>query len=118
VTSIGPCAKSYRIGREKKSYIFAPDADHGGTRAAGDDLGHPCAASRCSHTRADSAGTPLRQDRIAAQFGVSHILVREALQQLAAEGLAVLIHNRGYVVSELSPEVVWELTEYRERLSG
>jgi DNA-binding GntR family transcriptional regulator len=64
------------------------------------------------------AGTPLRQDRIAAQFGVSHIPVREALQQLAAEGLAVLIHNRGYVVSELSPEAVWELTEYRALLEG
>jgi DNA-binding GntR family transcriptional regulator len=65
-----------------------------------------------------AAGAPLRQDRIAAEFGVSHIPVREALKQLVGEGLAVFAKNRGVVVSELSAQVAWELTEYRCLLEG
>lgn len=64
------------------------------------------------------AGAALRQDRIAAQFDVSHIPVREALKQLVSEGLAVLVHNKGVVVSELSVEEASELTEYRSLLEG
>ena len=64
------------------------------------------------------AGAPLRQDRIAAQFGVSHIPVREALKELVADGLAVFVKNRGVVVSELSAELAWELNEYRCLLEG
>jgi DNA-binding GntR family transcriptional regulator len=70
-------------------------------------------------TRGDIAdGAPLRQEAIAEQFGVSHIPVREALRQLVSEGLAEQIHNRGVVVSSLSAEVAWELTEYRSLLEG
>jgi DNA-binding GntR family transcriptional regulator len=65
-----------------------------------------------------SAGMPLRQDRIAAQFEVSHIPVREALRDLVHDGLAVFAKNRGVVVSHLSPDDVWELTEYRCVLEG
>ena len=64
------------------------------------------------------AGSPLRQDRIAAQFGVSHIPVREALKELVGDGLAVFVKNRGVVVSELSADLAWELTEYRCLLEG
>jgi len=64
------------------------------------------------------AGMPLRQDHIAREFGVSHIPVREALKELVAEGIAVFIKNRGVVVSELSADVAWELTEYRCLLEG
>jgi DNA-binding GntR family transcriptional regulator len=70
-------------------------------------------------TRGDIAdGAPLRQEAIAEQFGVSHIPVREALRQLVSEGLAEQIHNRGVVVSSLSADVAWELTEYRALLEG
>jgi DNA-binding GntR family transcriptional regulator len=51
----------------------------------------------------------LRQDKIAARFGVSKIPVREALFQLKAEGLVTFSPNRGALVSELSPAEVDEI---------
>jgi DNA-binding GntR family transcriptional regulator len=63
-------------------------------------------------------GAPLRQDHIASEFDVSHIPVREALRELVTDGLAVLIQNRGVIVSELSADTAWELTEYRCLLEG
>jgi len=48
------------------------------------------------------SNAPLRQDEIAVRFGVSKIPVREALQQLKAEGLVTFFPNRGAVVSALS----------------
>lgn len=55
----------------------------------------------------------LRQDEIAAAFGVSKIPVREALFQLKAEGLVTFAPNRGAVVSELSPAEVDEIYTMR-----
>ena len=52
---------------------------------------------------------PLRQDEIAARFGVSKIPVREALFQLKAEGLVTFYPNRGAAVSKLSPAEADEL---------
>ena len=56
---------------------------------------------------------PLRQDDIAAKFGVSKIPVREALYQLKAEGLVTFIPNRGATVSELSIQEVDEIYTMR-----
>lgn len=48
------------------------------------------------------SGTQLRQDALAASFGVSRIPVREALLQLEAEGLVQIVPHKGAVVAELS----------------
>lgn len=63
-----------------------------------------------------SGGQPLRQDEIAARFGVSKIPVREALFQLKAEGLVTFSPNRGAVVAQLSPAEVDELYTMRTAL--
>lgn len=61
-------------------------------------------------------GQSLRQDEIAAQFGVSRIPVREALRQLEAEGLVLLQLNRGATVSALSPAEAQEIGDIRAAL--
>jgi DNA-binding GntR family transcriptional regulator len=58
-------------------------------------------------------GLPLRQDEIAARHGVSKIPVREALLQLAAEGLVTAQPNRGFTVSQLRASEAEEILEIR-----
>jgi len=58
----------------------------------------------------------LRQDKIANQYGVSTIPVREALFQLAMEGLVAFIPNRGAFVAQLSGTELFELYAMREAL--
>lgn len=58
-------------------------------------------------------GAQLRQDVLAAEFGVSRIPVREALLQLEGEGLVTLSAHRGYTVTRLSIEEVRELFDLR-----
>jgi DNA-binding GntR family transcriptional regulator len=48
------------------------------------------------------SGAQLRQDALAASFGVSRIPVREALLQLEAEGLVQIVPHKGAVVTGLS----------------
>ena len=55
------------------------------------------------------AGSQLRQDRLASELGVSKIPVREALQRLAAEGLATFDANRGFSVTSLKAEDAEEI---------
>jgi DNA-binding GntR family transcriptional regulator len=45
-----------------------------------------------------ASGSPLRQEEIAAEFGVSRVPVREALFQLQAEGLVQMVPNKGMYV--------------------
>ena len=65
-----------------------------------------------------SDDTPLRQDALAAELGVSRIPIREALRQLEAEGLVVFNPHRGAVVSSLSVEEIEELFELRAQIES
>src|SRR5262245_8699029 len=62
------------------------------------------------------AGSALNQDRIAAEYGVSHIPVREAVRRLQAEGLVTYLPRRGAFVTELSAAEYLEIMEMREAL--
>jgi len=61
-------------------------------------------------------GSPLRQDALAEELGVSRIPVREALARLEAEGLVASSPHKGYVVTALSREEILELFELRSLL--
>lgn len=54
-------------------------------------------------------GTPLGQEKLAIQFGVSRVPIREALRVLAGENLVHLESHRGAVVAELSLDELDEL---------
>jgi DNA-binding GntR family transcriptional regulator len=60
-----------------------------------------------------SSGTQLRQDMLAAAFGVSRIPVREALFQLEAEGFVQIEPHKGAVVTNLSPAEVEDVFALR-----
>ena len=64
------------------------------------------------------AGTPLRQEALAAELGVSRIPLREGLLRLEAEGLVTLLPHRGAVVAPLPIEEVTELFELRALLEA
>jgi DNA-binding GntR family transcriptional regulator len=61
-------------------------------------------------------GTRLRQNEIAARFGVSTTPVREAFAQLAVEGLVRIDPHRGAVVFHPTLEDLVEYYEIREAL--
>jgi DNA-binding GntR family transcriptional regulator len=62
------------------------------------------------------AGSRLRQDRIAEEFGASHVPVREALRRLEAQGLVVSEPRRGVRVAGFSMSEVREVAEMRAAL--
>ena len=55
------------------------------------------------------AHTLVRQDQLAATYGVSRMPIREAIRVLEAEGLVIARPNRGSVVAPLDPEDAAEL---------
>ncbi len=63
-----------------------------------------------------AGGVQLKQNDVAARFGVSVAPVREALQRLIADGLAVLHPNRGVTVSSVSEQDFLEIAELRALL--
>lgn len=63
-----------------------------------------------------AGGAQLKQNDVAARFGVSVAPVREALQRLIADGLAVLHPNRGVTVSPVSEQDFLEIAELRALL--
>ncbi|TNE60468.1 MAG: GntR family transcriptional regulator [Alphaproteobacteria bacterium] len=61
-------------------------------------------------------GEQLRQDEVARKLGVSRIPVREAFQQLEAEGLVVNVPYKGAVVSRLTLAEIEEYFDIRTSL--
>jgi DNA-binding GntR family transcriptional regulator len=62
------------------------------------------------------AGAQLRQDAVAAAFGVSRIPVREALLQLEAEGFVRIVPHKGAVVSGISADELNDVFDLRALL--
>ena len=63
-----------------------------------------------------SPGQALAQEEIAKRFGVSRIPVRDAMNQLQAEGLLRIVPGKGSFVADPSPEEVLETYEVRALL--
>jgi DNA-binding GntR family transcriptional regulator len=63
-------------------------------------------------------GERLVEGRLSEQLGVSRMPVREALRQLAAEGIVTIEPRRGATVTEFSEEQVRDLVEVRATLEG
>jgi DNA-binding GntR family transcriptional regulator len=61
-------------------------------------------------------GSRLAQDRIAEEFGASHVPVREAFRRLESQGLVVSEPRRGVRVATFSLEEVREVAEMRASL--
>lgn len=58
-------------------------------------------------------GARLVEEQLAQELGVSRGPVREALKDLRAKGLVSVKRRRGTFVTELSPEVLWEVHSLR-----
>lgn len=61
-------------------------------------------------------GLPLRQEELAAAFGVSRMPVREALRQLEARALVEFHPHRGAVVMEISAQDAADISAIRAAL--
>jgi DNA-binding GntR family transcriptional regulator len=78
----------------------------------------------CDHLRADildnriEMGARLKVAELAARYRVSHMPIREALQQLQGEGLVQLIPNRGAVVRAVDEKFVTNIYDIREILEA
>jgi DNA-binding GntR family transcriptional regulator len=61
-------------------------------------------------------GSPVRQDTVADELGVSKIPLREALTRLEQDGLVISFPNRGFVVRSMSADEAEEVFELRLKL--
>ena len=82
-------------------------------------------STRISKTLADriisgaiEAGSRLRQDHVAEEFGASHVPVREAFRLLESQGLVVSEPRRGVRVAGFTHEEVREVAEMRASLEA
>lgn len=77
------------------------------------------AALRARLARGDHPpGAHLREERIAADLGVSRTPVREAVRRLAAEGWLEIVPNHGAFVRVFSREDIEEVLNLRAMLEG
>jgi DNA-binding GntR family transcriptional regulator len=88
----------------------------GGGQALVDELAATIQARVLSG--AIATGTRLRQESLAAEFGVSRTPVREALRKLQASGLVEVQPNRGALVRRPTAREVREAYEVRAELEG
>lgn len=65
-----------------------------------------------------AGGERLVEGRLSEELGVSRMPVREALRQLASEGIVTIEPRRGATVTQFSEEQVRELVEVRATLEG
>lgn len=63
-------------------------------------------------------GAELAEIALGERLGVSRTPVREALRQLALEGLVEIIPNKGAFVNGISASDVWDIYMVRSRLEG
>jgi DNA-binding GntR family transcriptional regulator len=63
-------------------------------------------------------GSPLVQEQLATELGISRTPLREALRRLEQEGLVAVRAKRGLAVAELSPEALVDTYDVREVLDG
>lgn len=63
-----------------------------------------------------ASGAPLRQEEIAAEFGVSRVPVREAMRILQGEGQISYTPHQGYFIAQLDLQELEEIRRIRELL--
>jgi DNA-binding GntR family transcriptional regulator len=63
-----------------------------------------------------ASGEKLSPTKLATEFGVSHIPVREALAALEADGYVRRVPRVGFFVAELSPEYIEDVYHWRQVL--
>jgi DNA-binding GntR family transcriptional regulator len=101
-------------------HVMAMNVLPSGDRAAETDTGVARMIERVLRERivagALPPGAPLRQERVAAEFGASAIPVREALRRLERTGLVVFRPRRGAVVAAVSAAEAREVAEMRAAL--
>lgn len=100
--------------------MLTPTRTHPGADAAADELTPP--TRRAAEIRATlqdqiesgqrPPGSVLDEKALTQEFGVSRTPVREALQQLAANGLVRMQHRQGVTVSRLTVNQVRGLLEF------